>query len=371
MSSYLTVKWCDSKPGEMKKPPAGATPAERLQMAVDGFECVQAARARKMPSVLFVFSEAKLKRNVGVRAAFNPEPDKPGKEELTSAAKSSLAVYQRVFDNVQDVPLRILLRFFQPTRLDVTLVPGGTHPDIAEPHAPLVLIVDAQGKVAQILSQTRIDSRALTLGMKDVLVKGGLRNIDSLCASTLKLMTEMEAALVAKGKIEVKMAELKASLAKYEAQDQKRPNKGKAPLPPSPSTVRAKSAVDQMQISLDAAERAVAALKEKDTAMLRNAGVDLEGGQQGRAPAGTSTGATTGTPTGQAAPVASSGGSTSPVMRTWTSVSGNTLVGQFSSLQQGTVVLTKSDGSIVQIPIDKLSPGDQAVARQLAASRTP
>jgi hypothetical protein len=340
-------------------------------MAVDGFECVQAARARKMPSVLFVFSEAKVKRSSGVRAALNPDPNKPGKEELTAAAKSSLAVYQRVFDNVQDVPLRVLLRFFQATRLDVTLVPGSTHPDIAEPHAPLVLIVDAQGKVSQILAQTRIDSRALTLGLKDVLVKGGLRNIDSICASTLKLMDEMEAALVAKGKIEVKMAELKASLAKYEEQDQKRPNKGKAPLPPSASTLRAKSAVDQMQSSLDAAERAVAALKEKDTATLRAAGVDLTGWQQARTPTGTSTGATTGTPAAQAAPVAPSGGAASPVMRTWTSVSGNTLVGQFSSLQQGTVVLTKSDGSLVQIPIDKLDPRDQALARQLASSRSP
>ena len=354
----------------MKKPPAGATPAERLQMAVDGFECVRAASAKKMPSVLFVFSEAKVKRDLGVRAIFNPDPAKPAKEELTAAAKCSLAVYQRVFDNVQEVPLRILLRFFQATRLDVTKVPGDTHPDIAEPQAPLVLIVDAQGKVAQILAQTRIDSRALTLGMKDVLVKGGLKNIDGLCAATGKLMDEMEAALVAKGKIEVKMGELKASLAKYEAQDRKRPNKTAVPLPPSASTLRAKSAVDQMQTSLDAAEKAFTALKEKDAATLRTAGVDLTGWQRASAPTGTTTGASTETPTAGTPPGAA-GGVASPAMRTWTSASGKTLVGQFSYLQQGTVVLTKSDGLIVQIPIDKLSLQDQAVVRQLAASRSP
>ena len=56
-------------------------------------------------------------------------------------------------------------------------------------------------------------------------------------------------------------------------------------------------------------------------------------------------------------------------MRTWTSVSGKTLEGQFSYIQQGTVVLTKSDGSLVQIPFEKLSPQDQAVVRQLAAAR--
>ena len=339
-------------------------------MAVDGFECVRAASAKKMPSVLFVFSEAKVKRDLGVRAIFNPDPAKPAKEELTAAAKCSLAVYQRVFDNVQEVPLRILLRFFQATRLDVTKVPGDTHPDIAEPQAPLVLIVDAQGKVAQILAQTRIDSRALTLGMKDVLVKGGLRNIDGLCAATGKLMDEMEAALVAKGKIEVKMGELKASLAKYEAQDRKRPNKTAVPLPPSASTLRAKSAVDQMQTSLDAAEKAFTALKEKDAATLRTAGVDLTGWQRASAPTGTTTGASTETPTAGTPPGAA-GGVASPAMRTWTSASGKTLVGQFSYLQQGTVVLTKSDGLIVQIPIDKLSLQDQAVVRQLAASRSP
>ena len=339
-------------------------------MAVDGFECVRAASAKKMPSVLFVFSEAKVKRDLGVRAIFNPDPAKPAKEELTAAAKCSLAVYQRVFDNVQEVPLRILLRFFQATRLDVTKVPGDTHPDIAEPQAPLVLIVDAQGKVAQILAQTRIDSRALTLGMKDVLVKGGLRNIDGLCAATGKLMDEMEAALVAKGKIEVKMGELKASLAKYEAQDRKRPNKTGTPLPPSASTLRAKCAVDQMQTSLDAAEKAFTALKEKDAATLRTAGVDLTGWQRASAPTGTTTGASTETPTAGTPPGAA-GGVASPAMRTWTSASGKTLVGQFSYLQQGTVVLTKSDGLIVQIPIDKLSLQDQAVVRQLAASRSP
>lgn len=353
----------------MTKPPANATPAERLQMAVDGFECVQAARAKKMPSVLFVFSEAKVTRDLGVRAAFNPDPAKPGKEELTAAAKSSLAVYQRVFDNVQDVPLRILLRYFQATRLDVTKVPASTHPDIAEPHAPLVLIVDAQGKVSQILAQTRIDSRALTLGLKDVLVKGGLRNIDGLCATSLKLMDEMEAALVAKNKIDVKMAELKASLAKYEAQDKKRPNKTGVPLPPSPSTLRAKSAVDQLQTTLDAAEKAFAALKEKDAATLRAAGVDLTGWQQASAPTGTAAVASTGMRTSQPDPAAADGGSGSSAMRTWTSVSGKTLEGRFSYVQQGTVVLTKSDGSLVQIPFEKLSPQDQVVARQLATAR--
>ena len=339
----------------MKKPPPGASPAERLQMAVDGFECVRSAVAKKMPSVLFVFSEAKEKPQAGARAIFNPDPAKPGKEELTAAAKCSLAVYQRVFDNVQEVPLRILLRFFQATRVDVTKVPGGTHPDISELNAPLVLIVDAKGKVAQVLAKTRIDSRSLSLGLKDVLVKGGLRDVDALCSSTLRLMDEMEAALVAKGKIEVKMGELKASLAKYEDQDRKRPSKTGKPSPPSDSTLRAQQAVNQLQTTLDAAEKSFAALKEKDAAMLRKAGVDLSGWQQASGPA-------PGTP-----PVATPEG-TSPAMRTWTSVSGKTLEGRFAQLQQDRVILTKSDGTTVQIPISKLAPGDQVVARQLATA---
>lgn len=356
MSSYLTVTWCDSKPGEMRKPPPGASPAERLQLAADGFECVRHAVAKKRPSVLFVFSEAKVAPKPGARPVFNPDPAKPAKEELTAAAKCSLAIYQRVFDNVQEVPLRILLRFFQSTRLDVTKVPAGAHPDISEPNAPLVLIVDAQGRVAQILSQTRIDSRSLTLGMKEVLAKGGLRDVDALCASTLRLMDQMEAALVAKGKLEVKMGELKASLAKYDDQDRKRPGKDGQPSPPSDSTLRARLAVNQLQASLDAAEKAFSALKEQDAATLRKAGVDLSGWQQAAGPAP------------ETAPAATRGGD-APAMRTWTSVSGKTLEGRFAQLRQDTVTLLKPDGTTAQIPIGKLCPADQADVRQLAAPR--
>lgn len=414
MSSYLTIKWADAKPDNMVKPPAAATPAARMQMAVDSFACVQQASAKKMPSMLFVFSEQKVKRDLGVRALFNPDKAKPANEELTEAAKRSLAVYERVFDNVQDIPLRILLRFFQCTRMDVTKVPDGLHPDIAEASAPLVLIVDAQGKVAQVLSQTRIDSRSLTMGMVDVLKKGGLRDVETLCASSVKLMDEMENALVVKGKIEIKMSELKTNLSSYEAKDLKRPNKTGKPLPPSSSTLRAKQAVDALQVTLDAAERNYEAVKEKDAAMLKNAGVDLTAWQKAIAPtaatsvatsgttvpatrswspgatlpstatapaarswsptAGTTAGgATASTPTRSWSPTAGTaagapGAAAEPTVRTWTSASGKTLQGRFAQLELNTVTLAKPDGTTVQIPIDKLSPGDQAVVRQLTAN---
>ncbi|HBA85274.1 MAG TPA: hypothetical protein DCZ95_14395 [Verrucomicrobia bacterium] len=66
------------------------------------------------------------------------------------------------------------------------------------------------------------------------------------------------------------------------------------------------------------------------------------------------------------------GGAAAPAMRTWTSASGKTLEGQFSQLQQDMVVLTKPDGTTLQIHISKLCPGDQVLARHLsAAPRTP
>lgn len=360
MSSYLTIKWGDAKPVDMKKPDPATMPATRLQMAVDGFACVREATAKKMPSLLFVFSEAKQTRDVGVRALYNPDKTKPGNEKLTEAATRSLAVYERVLDNVQDIPLRVLSRFFQCTRMDVTKVPAGLHPDIAEPQAPLVLIVDAQGKVVQALSQTRIDSRSLTLGMVDVLKKGGLRDVEALCSSSIKLMDEMENSLVVKGKIEIKMAELKAALAECEAKDLKRPNKTGKPLPPSSSTLRARQAVAALQPTLDAAEQAFAALKERDAAMLRKAGVDLTAWQK----AGTA-------PTAAASASTAGSGTAAPDTRTWTSISGKTLDGRFTQLEQGMVFLAKSDGEIVRIPMEKLSPGDQMIARQLAAARVP
>lgn len=382
MSSYLTIKWNDDKPSALAKPPAAATPAARLQMAVDGFACVQNATAKKMPSVLFVFSELKEKRDLGVRAVFNPDKAKTAEEQLSEAAKRSLVVYDRVFDNVQDIPLRILLRFFQSTRLDVTKVPAGLHPDIAEANAPLVLLVDAQGKVAQVLAQTRIDSRSLTGGMVDVLKKGGLREVESLCTSSVKLMDEMENTLVVKHKLDLKMSELGTDLASCEAKDMKRPNKTGRPLPPSSSTLRARQAVSALQVTLDAADRAYEAVKERDAAMLRTAGVDLTAWQKAIAPTGAVEVATSGgsasppiqswagAPTREPAPGAAGGGA-SPGVRTWTSVSGKTLQGRFSQLQQDTVTLAKPDGTTVQIPISKLSPGDQAVVRQLTTARAP
>lgn len=358
MSSYLTIKWGDAKPGEMRKPEASALPATRLQMAVEDFDCVRDATAKKMPSVVFVFSEAKEKRDLGVRAIFNPDKAKEMKEELTPAAKTSLAVYERVFDNVQDIPLRILLRFFQCTRMDVTKVPSGPHPDIVEPNAPMVLLVDAQGNVVQSLSQMRIDSRALTIGMTDVLKKGGLKDIDSVCASTIRLMDEMEKLLIAKGKIEVKMEELKKSLAEYEAKDKKRPNKTGQPLPPSSSTERARKAVEDYQPALDAAEKAFADLKRRDAAIVRSVGKDLSAWQSASAPSLEATPATT-------SEVVSS------AVRTWTSASGARLEARFSQLDQDMVVLTKPNGATVKIQLDKLSPSDQALARQLANSQSP
>ncbi len=360
MSSYLTIKWFDAKPGEMAKPPAAAMPITRLQMAVDGFACVKDATAKKMPSLIFVFSEAKEKRGSGMRALLNADKDKPGNEDLTPAAKSSLAIYERVLDNIQDIPLRVLSRFFRCTRMDVTKVPVGTHPDIVEANAPLVLLVDAQGKVAQILSQTRIDSRSLTLGMVDVLKKNGLGNIETLCNTMIKLMDEMEQALVAKNKIELKMAELKTSLAECEAKDRKRPNKTGVPLPPSTGTIRAKQAVDALQPSLDAAEQVCTAVKDRDVAMLVKAGVDLTA-----PPPPTASASTTASTPIAASPYPS------PAVRTWTSASGKTVEGRFSQLQMGMVFLAKPDGEIVRIHINMLSPGDQAVVRQLATSRSP
>ncbi len=376
MSSYLTVKWGDAIPGVMRKPAASTMPADRIQMAVDDFPCVQTAVAKRMPSVLFVFSELKQKRGGNARPASSA--DKAGSEELSEAAKRSLAVYERVFDNVQDVPLRVLLRFCQCTRMDVTKVPAGTHPDIAEANAPLVLIVDAQGKVAQLLSQTRIDSRSLSLGVADVLKKGGLRDVETLCTSTVKLMDEMENALVAKGKLDIKMNELRTALADCEAKDRRRPNKTGQPLPPSSSTLRARQAIAALQPSLDAADKLYADLKERDAAMLRNAGVDITAWQKTVMPTAESAAAAStaapartwsGAPAAATPAAAAAGGA--PTLRVWTSISGKTLEGRFAQLQQDTVVLAKADGTIVQIPLSKLSPSDQVVARQAAASRGP
>jgi hypothetical protein len=65
------------------------------------------------------------------------------------------------------------------------------------------------------------------------------------------------------------------------------------------------------------------------------------------------------------------GGEALPEMRTWTSASGKTIEGRFSQLQQDMVSLTKPDGTTVQIHISKLCSGDQVVARQSSASRSP
>ena len=359
MSSYLTISWADAKPGEMMKPKPTATPAERMQSAVDALACVREAVAQKRPSVLFVFSEEKEPPAPGARSVPRPGSSPAANEPLTAAAKRSLIVYERVFENVQDIPLRILLRFFRCTRLDVTKVPGSAHPDLSEPNAPLVLMVDAQGNVAQVLSQMRIDSRSLCLGMRDILKKGGLKEVDALCTESSQRMEEMEKALIAKGKIEIKMNELRASLAECEAKDRKRPARSGAPPGPSDSTVRARKAVNDLQPALEAAEQAFTALKEQDAALLRKAGVVPRTGPM--APPSPPS----------PAPLAGQPRPPPPANRIWTSVSGVTLEASFSGLQADMVILARPDGRTVQIPLGKLSPADQAVARRFASATSP
>jgi hypothetical protein len=77
---------------------------------------------------------------------------------------------------------------------------------------------------------------------------------------------------------------------------------------------------------------------------------------------------TSGPAAGEQSPAAKEG---QPTMRTWTSASGKTIEGRFTKLQQDMVVLTKPDGTSLQIHISKLSAADQVLARQLASTATP
>lgn len=50
-------------------------------------------------------------------------------------------------------------------------------------------------------------------------------------------------------------------------------------------------------------------------------------------------------------------------MRTWTSTDGRTLEGQFMWHANGTVALKKPDGTVVKVPLERFSEGDQEYAR--------
>ena len=60
--------------------------------------------------------------------------------------------------------------------------------------------------------------------------------------------------------------------------------------------------------------------------------------------------------------------STEAVQRTWTDVKGRRIVGEFQALQASGQIVLKVNGKSYAFPISRLSPQDQAYARQLAAA---
>lgn len=276
MSSHLEVKWSEGELGTLPKAAADQQAADRLQTVVDGLGCVRESVSGKRPTVLFFFSELKETRGNNLRSVSTPgKTAKPPKEDYTAAAKRSLDVYAKVFGSTAEQRLRILTRFFRCVKMDITKIPAGLHPDVAEPKAPMVVIVDAQGKIAAILEQQRVDSRALVLGMYETLKKSGMKDVDDVCASMVKIMADMEKALIAKSKIQAQMDERKQALAEAQSKDQKRAasKSGSKDNGPSQTTVRAEQAVAQLQPALDAATKACEDLVKKDDELLSQAGV--------------------------------------------------------------------------------------------------
>ncbi len=277
MSSHLEVKWSEGAVGTLPKAAADQHATDRLQGVVDSLSCVRDSVSAKRPTVLFFFSELKEARGNSVRpVSTSGKTPKAPKEDYTAAAKRSLDVYAKVFGSTADQRLRILTRFFRCVKMDITKIPAGLHPDIAEPKAPMVVIVDAQGRISTVLEQQRVDARAVVLGMYDTLKKSGMKDVDDVCTSMLKIMADMEKALVAKDKVQAQMDERKKALAEAQAKDSKRAasKSGSQDSGPSQTTQRAEQAVAQLQPALDAAAKACEDLVKKDDDLLRQAGVN-------------------------------------------------------------------------------------------------
>lgn len=267
MSSRLVIKWQNALVGSLPKPGATDPQVKRLQDVVDSMPRVREAVSGKQPTLLFFFSEAKAAPNTKVRAATNGKA-KPEKENWTPAAQRSLDVYEKILSNDNDQRLKILMRFFQCVNVDVTKVVG-LHPDITEQNAPLLLVLDENGKLATILPPGRIDSKTLATSLYGVLKKSR-GDIDAVCTSMIKIMADLERAYVAKSKIEKQMDERRLALDTAKSKDTKRLSTAKKPASgPSQSVTRAQDAVDQLQPTLDAAIKACDELIQKDTDLLR------------------------------------------------------------------------------------------------------
>ena len=103
-----------------------------------------------------------------------------------------------------------------------------------------------------------------------------MKDVDDVCTSMLKIMADMEKALVAKDKVQAQMDERKKALAEAQAKDSKRAasKSGSQDSGPSQTTQRAEQAVAQLQPALDAAAKACEDLVKKDDDLLRQAGVN-------------------------------------------------------------------------------------------------
>lgn len=245
MRSHLNVEWSQATP-DASGMSNHATAAARIQAFADQSLGSAKSAASGKPMLVFVRSQER--------------KDSKARDTRTPQAKASDTLQARVFSGEADIRLAIVSRMFQCVALDVTQVAKADHPEICSANAPMVMLLDPQGRVFEVIPAMRATDIYLIQRMVALLRHSGCQGVDVRLTEHMKLMDQLKM-------VETNLSVAREDLSKMEADRQKAAAKQSAraarnPGAPSPS------APDMAQKKADDARAAVTKLEAERTAIM-------------------------------------------------------------------------------------------------------
>lgn len=252
MRSHLNVPWSQATP-DASGMSNHATAAARIQAFAD--QSLGSARSSASGKPMLVFVRSQERRDTKARDARTPQ------------AKVSDALQARVFSGGADIRLAIISRLFQCVSLDVTQVAKTDHPELCSANAPMVMLLDPQGKVFEVIPAMRVTETYLIQRMVALLRHSGCQGVDVRLTEHMKLMDQLKM-------VETNLSVARENLSKIEADLQKAASKQSARAarnpgasPPSTSGMAQKK-VDDARAAVATLEAERAAIMEKEKSLI-------------------------------------------------------------------------------------------------------
>jgi hypothetical protein len=254
VGSHLNVKWADQAVPALQE----TYPSERAGLDASFGEMTNFSVG--LPSLVFVYSDE-------MRPA--PSRDKHYIPKPTQQAVDSAAAWADLFQTEGDYSVFIPGRFFNVIRVDATDVGSAYNKYLFSQKAPMVILTDKEGKIADIFQGKAAIKRAKVVeSMAVILRKDGYIQSGALFAKLGLLMNQLEKAEYDVLSTRVQLEEAAAKLAK--AQASKAAIK-KGALTSSGETAR--RLADKCEADLERQQKVKYEILKQEYALLRDLGL--------------------------------------------------------------------------------------------------